>query len=305
MLRYLSFILLVWFWVIAMAGVAQTPDTTTTPDARQVEITTMDWDVIRGTIIGQEDHAFVVQTYGGIEMTIPFEEVREMREISGPQDTRPIKAEKTANHEWFDNKHGYSYLVSGSYLFMPKNTGVVRNTYLTTSTFRYSFSDNFTLGGGFEAISAVLLNPAFLISPKVHFKLGENWYGGATLSYAGILTTWLFEGGSGIGVAQLGTTVGTTERNFTVGGGWTVIGGDLAQSPFVNFGGVIRFSRRFAFVTDNLLAPLDAQYFPVVSYGLRYLGRDVSGQLVFVNTPALFEFVGPGLPVFSLSVHLD
>lgn len=292
----------------ALAGVAQeVQDSVSTEDKRQVVITTMNWDVVQGYVVRQEAHAFVIRTYGGIEMTIPFSEVREMVEIDGPQQEVRRTPGVPRKKEWFPNQHGYAYLISGNYLPIPKQSGFIKNTYLTTNTMRYSFSERFSLGAGFEAISTILLNPAVMIAPKVNVKLGENWYGGLTVAYAGVLYTWLDQtSGSGLGVVQLGTTIGTTERNFTVGTGWTLIGGELASAPFVSLSGMARFSRRLAVVSDNLIAPLyDAQYRPILSLGLRYLGRNVSGEVIFVNLPELIQYIGPGLPVFSLSIALD
>lgn len=298
---------LLFVWMAAPSVMAQVADSQSVEDKRQVEITTMDWDVIRGTIIGQEDHAFVVETYGGIEMTIPFSEVREMVEIDGPRQKSRRTQGVPNDKAWFPNQHGYTYLFSGNYLPIPKQSGFIKNTYLTTNTMRFSFSERVSLGAGFEAISTVLLNPAVMIAPKVNIRLGDNWYAGLTVAYAGILYTWLDQtSGSGFGIAQLGTTVGTTERNFTVGTGWTLIGGELASAPFVSLGGMVRVSRRLAVVSDNFIAPLyDAQYRPILSLGLRYLGRNVSGEIIFVNLPELIQYIGPGLPVFSLSLALD
>lgn len=303
-MRHLIIVLLLI--LTSIEGMAQVDaDTVSNEDRRQVIITTMNWDVVQGYIIHQEAQAFVVRTYGGIEMTIPFAEVREMAEIDGPRQAIKRTPDLPGDKEWFPNEHGYAYLVSGNYLPMPKQTGHIKNTYLTTNTFRYSFTDRFSLGGGFEAISSILLNPAFLISPKVNVQLGENWYGGLTVAYAGVLTTW-FDQGSGIGLVQLGSTLGSMDRNFTVGTGWTLLGGELSSAPFVSLSGMVRFSRRLVFISDNLIAPLyDAQYRPLVSYGLRYLGRNVSGEVIFVNTPDLFPFFGLGLPLLSLSVALD
>lgn len=293
--------------ISASSLVAQgVPDSLSGQEKRQVEITTMDWDVIRGVVVEQAAQAFVVRTYGGITVTIPFDEIREMKQINGPEEKRTKSMNGPSAQRWFPNKHGYRYLASGSYLTLPKGNGFVTNTYLTTNTFRYGISDAFSLGGGFESLSAILLNPVFSISPKLTTKLGDNWYAGGSISYVGVLNTWLFDGGGGIAVAQAGTTIGTLERSLSAGIGWTMIGSELAASPFATLSGQIRFSRRFSFVSDNILAPINGtRYIPFISYGLRYLGRSVSGELMFINTPLLIDFIGIGLPIISLSVPLD
>lgn len=282
------------------------PDSLSGQEKRQIEITTMDWDVIRGVVVEQAAQAFVVRTYGGITITIPFDEIREMRAINGPEEKQPKSMNGPSAQRWFPNKHGYRYLATANYLTLQKGNGYVTNTYLTTNTFRYGFSDAFSIGGGFEALSSILLNPVFSFSPKLTTPLGDNWYLGGSITYVGVLNTWLFDSGGGLAVAQAGTTIGTQERNFTLGAGWTMIDTELATAPFVTVSGQFRFSRRFSFVSDNILAPIDgARYIPFISYGLRYLGRSVSGELMFINTPLLIEFIGIGLPIISLSVPLD
>lgn len=280
-------------------------DSTQMHQYRQVEITTLNNDIIRGYVIHQVSQTFIIKTYGGLRVEIPFDQVKEMRSIIGPEDQGGGRVIQPQGGEWFADPHYHRYYVMGSNFPLEAGTGHIKNSYIFVNTVRVGITDHLSIGGGFEFISSLLLSPILMISPKYTFQISPIAHAGISATYINSPTDVLFTF-DGVGLVQASLTLGSHEKHITGGIGWGYWDNALSQVPSFNISGSVRLTNRLGFVTDNWLIPLGTdQYLPLISYGVRIMGRKVAGDLAFVNSPLLSQYITVGVPYVSVAFILD
>jgi len=200
---------------------------------------------------------------------------------------------------WFKNPNDTRYLFGPSAINLKKGEGYYQNTYLVINSFNYGITDYFTIGGGFEIISTVTGTPAFMITPKVGFKVSENFHAGGGLLYANVLTN--DSPISGLGIAYGIGTYGSSNHNVTLGVGFGYVDKEISNRPILTISGMTRIARKTALVTENWLVPgaadlVTGRYYGVYSYGVRFFGEKIAVDLAFLNNPELFEIFRIGIP---------
>src|SRR5687768_9851982 len=205
---------------------------------------------------------------------------------SGIEEVRQVPASAFRNGEyWFENPHPTRLLFSSTAFPMEKGTGYYSNTWLFIHTFAAGITDRFTLGGGATTIPGVAFNdnlfyllPKYtLVSrPRAQFALGalvgglpfnSDDFGDAEI--AGLIY--------GVG------TLGTRESNVSLGAAWGYANDEITNRPGIMLGGQGRISRRVSVISENWFFPNGDDTESVLSYGLRFLGENISVDLAWVN----------------------
>jgi hypothetical protein len=86
---------------------------------------------------------------------------------------------------------------------------------------------------------------------------------------------------NGFGIVYALTTFGDEKASVTTGAGWGFAGADFADIPVFLFGGEIRLSDSFKFITENWIPASDDG--AVVSFGIRFFGRKLAADLGFIR----------------------
>jgi hypothetical protein len=205
---------------------------------------------------------------------------------SGIGQVRQVPRTSLRNGEyWFENPHSTRLLFSSTAYPLEKGTGYYSNTWLFIHTFAAGISDRFTLGGGATTIPGLALheNPVYLLpkytvldGPRTKVALGAlvgflpfNTDPDDDVSTAGLLYA-------------VGTT-GTRESNVSLGLGWGYANGEATETPAVMFGGQGRISRRVSLISENWFVSGGGETEGVISYGLRFLGENLSVDLAWVT----------------------
>lgn len=205
---------------------------------------------------------------------------------SGIGQVRQVPRTSLRNGQyWFENPHSTRLLFSSTAYPLEKGTGYYSNTWLFIHTFAAGITDRFTLGGGATTIPGIAVheNPVYLLpkytvvdGPRTKVALGAligflpfNTDADDDVSSAGLLYA-------------VGTT-GTRESNVSLGLGWGYAGGETTSTPAVMFGGQGRISRRVSLISENWFVSGGGDTEGVISYGLRFLGENLSVDLAWVT----------------------
>ena len=198
---------------------------------------------------------------------------------------------------WFPNPNPTRYLFSPSAYNLKKGEGYYQNTYILLNSFNVGITDNFSFGGGFEFTSTFIVGqPIFFLTPKLGFKINEKLHLGGGIMYASVPSFYSENSNrSSLGFLYGLSTFGNEEKNFTTGLGWGFVDNSFSANPFITISGLIRLSRKAAFVTENWFIPTNG-YTALFSYGIRFFGEKLSVDLAFINNPEIARGIGIGVP---------
>ena len=210
---------------------------------------------------------------------------------SGINEVRQAPVSSFRNGQyWFENPHPTRLLFSPTAFPLEKGTGYYSNTWLFVHTFATGITDRFTLAGGATTIPGVALtqNPFYLL-PKYTVLNGDR-----TQVALGALIGFLpFNSDVGdvesAGLLYAVGTTGTKESNVSLGLGWGYAN-EATGNPTVMLGGQGRISRRVSLISENWFFADGRDTEGVISYGLRFLGENISVDLAWVT--ALGEGIG-------------
>ncbi len=263
------------------------------PDSHQVQVLkTKDGSQLIGRIIEIRETEIQFETELG-QMTIPISRIED---ITTTEETSVKKGKY-----WFPNPNQTRLYFSPTGRMPKKGQGFFADVLIFFPGFAYGVTDNFAIGGGMSLVPGVgIENQIFYFTPKIGLVKSEtiNFAVGAL-----ILAIPNFDDdsdsplvGSFYGVG----TFGRPDHSFTIGLGYGFVEDNLANKPIVFFGADLRMSRRTAFVTENFIFPEVDD--PVVSYGLRFFGEQISIDLSFFN-PLSDEAIFPGFPYIDFVVN--
>tara|TARA_R100001143_G_scaffold37173_1_gene34680 strand:- start:24906 stop:25784 length:879 start_codon:yes stop_codon:yes gene_type:complete len=210
-----------------------------------VRITTSDGNVLMGVIEQENDDQVIIRVDGIGEVTVQKSNIKKF-EIINPDRIRN-------GDYWFDNPHGTRYFFAPNAIGLQKGTGYYQNAWIFFNNVNYGISNNFSIGAG--------LIPGFLfgggldatplwILPKFSIPVsGDNFHLGVGAMIGGII-------GSGSGALFYGSgTVGSTDKNLTVGLGYGASGGELSSTPLVNISGMYRAKRTIYMLGELYVLP--------------------------------------------------
>ncbi|NBC64032.1 MAG: hypothetical protein GVY07_00030 [Bacteroidetes bacterium] len=191
--------------------------------------------------------------------------------------------------QWFPNPNYSRLFFSPTAQPIQKNSGYYQNIYVFFNNVAYAVNDNIAFTGGFSMIPSVSIsNQLYFFTGKVGFEVADDHFLGGGLGAASANT---FEDALIIGYANY--TRGFHRGNIT--GGVTTFSIEEEIGTYaLYFGGDYRLIQRISFVTENFIFPEAGDEF-VLSYGLRFMGENMSFDLAFFR-PGLGTDIGFGIP---------
>lgn len=186
--------------------------------------------------------------------------------------------EKFEIRDWLiegDNSVGRNKNYSDQYtLFqsaLPAGQGnyYYRNYDLIVNQFTLGISENFTLSGGFEALSLFIDEgaPVFFITPKFSF--------GQENIHLGISTSAFFNGSDYIGLASANTTIGDRKNNFTFGLSLGYGNNDIGDEVIIHLNGMVTISKRLSLISEIML--VDEFGVVLFDFGIRIIADNGIG----------------------------
>jgi len=239
---------------------------------QQVIITMNNGDEFRGEIIKKDDKIITLKTVNG-----------EINLIAAN-----VKSIENYNYDGkfsFANPHDTRYFFGPSGIPIKKGKGYYQNIYVTTNFVNVGLTDNISVGGGFEFISTLVIRePIWFLTPKVGFEVSENVHIGGGVLVAGIAADGFVSLGYGV------VTLGSTETNLTVGGGYGIGNGELSEFPTIMISGTHRVSNGLALLSENYILPINGNTIYLGIQGVRLLSKKNSFDIGVVVSPE-FGFI--------------
>lgn len=251
---------------------------------KEVVITMRNGDRYTGTVIKKENGIIYLQTLG-----------KQIELVASNVKRIDVESYDSENYE-FGSPGDNRYFFNTSFIPNKKGDFYYQNIMLTTNGVNYSFTDNFSVGGGFEFLSTLTGTPIWYLTPKLSYNVAENIHAGGGV---------LIFGFGDLAIAGLGygaITYGNSESNLTLslGYGFAAERGNSETSdiPTIGISGIHRVSDGVGLLSENYIIPESEimNYFGI--HGLRFFNEDSSWDLgvilaqVFVSDLILLPFGG-------------
>lgn len=177
----------------------------------------------------------------------------------------------------FENPNMTRYLFGPSAIPLKKGKGYYQNVLVTFNFVNVGITDNISIGGGFEFVSALAGEPIWFLTPKLSHSINEKNHVGV-----GVLTAGLSTRGSGTIMYGVYTR-GTGEANVTVGAGYGLFDGDVSSTPVLTFSAFKRLTNGLALTSENYIGTSgNGNYFGI--QGVRLMSRrnsfDIGGMVI-------------------------
>ncbi|WP_114751250.1 hypothetical protein [Pleomorphovibrio marinus] len=229
-----------------------------------IHIQTKDGNEYVGEVIEEDEVKIKVLTQQLGEITIFKSEIRSRRELSEQQLIN--------GQFWSEN------LQATRYFWLPNGYGLKRgeayyqNAWIFFNQASVGLTDNFSIGAG--TVPLFLFGGAatpFWITPKFSVPVVENK---VNIGVGALVGTVIGENEGGFGLLYGVSTFGSKDKNFSIGMGWGFAGGEIASSPTISFGGMVRTGPKGYFMTENYLISAGGSTLGLLSAGgRRILGR--------------------------------
>lgn len=263
---------------------------------RTYRIETSDGNIFTGSIISEDSVIVLLKTeeYGRITLfqkrIISRNELKNITQVEG--------------RIWLPNPQSARYFWAPNGYGLEKGSAYYQNIWVFYNQVSVSGSDNFSMGAGLlplflfgGAPTPVFIVPKFSI-PVVQDKLniGTGAFLGAVLG----------EDAFGFGLLYETTTIGSRDRNTSLGLAWGFASGEFMEKPIINLSTMIRTGPTGYFISENYYIPVEDGSVFVISAGGRSIIRNISldyslwiplsGQIEeFVAIP----FLGVAIPIGS------
>ena len=243
-----------------------------------------------GKFVSRDTSNITIKTNSIPKIEIPIIKIKTIEELND------------ANYKygvyWFPNPNPTRYLFGPSAFNLKKGEGYYQNTMVGLNSFNVGITDNFSIGGGLELFSLIAGYPVFIITPKVGFKVSNNFNAGG-----GVLYAKAGDAGS-LGIVYGLGTIGNVDHNLTGGLGWGFIEDEFSASPVITISGMTRLSKRVALVSENWFITSNG-FDGIISYGVRFFGEKMAVDVAFINNPAIARTFVIGIPWVDFVVKFN
>jgi hypothetical protein len=265
-------------------------------DSTFVKIETIDGNEFLGKIMSQNADQITLKTEALGEVNIPKIKIKTIEKADKTQIKNGQFWEKSVQESrYFWGPSGYG---------LKKGEGYYQNTWIFLNQVNVGITDNLSIGGGLMPFFGV--TPIW-ITPKLSFpyKTGKGSAGIGAV-YFNVYEYGVFDDdpgfNSGGGLVYGMNTWGNRDHQITLGMGYGFLGGNWSNYPVFMASTMQRNNRRWAFISENYVIPVDGGTAIIISAGARFLGKMATFDLG-AYTLASSEFGGIpfALPWFSVA----
>ncbi len=267
--------------------------------SKTYRITLNDGSVITGILLSSSEGEVILESPAMGEIRLERSGIKSMVQITAIDEKK--------SGIWFSNPNPSKYFLGPSAIPPKKGTGYYQNSWIFINSASVAITNNISITGGIEIMSLLAKGEGpyvFFINPKVSFKIAENFYAGGNILYLNSIRT--IEEFGGLATLNGFFTYGNHNNNITAGAGWGFAEGEFTSRPLITASGMVRVSRRIAFVTENWIAPIggeEGHLYGVFSYGIRFLGEKNSVDLGFLNNKDLARTLIIGIPILDFVIN--
>ena len=224
-------------------------------------IQTTDGNTYRGQILTQDSLKvlFNLEKFG--EHSFLKTEIKKMQ---------PLDKEKVVDNEyWMDNPQATRYFFSPNAYGLKKGEGYYQNVWVMVNSFAVGVTDYFSIGGGVLPLFLFAGSPTPVwITPKFSVPVIEEKF---NLGAGALMGTVLGEEETGFGILYGISTLGSKDKNVSLGLGYGYAGGNWAKAPMINLNTMIRFGPKGYFISENYFVQTEGTTALIFSLGGRHI----------------------------------
>ena len=254
-------LLFLFFGLLQSVQAQVESDTTVT-----YKIQTRDGNEYIGQILHQDEEFILFKTQTLGEITIAKKNVVSIQRISEGQIVGGVLwAENPQSTRYFWMPNGYN---------LKQGEGYYQNVWIFFNQGSIGITDNISIGVGTVPLFlfAATSSP-FWLTPKVSIPIVENKF---NIGAGALLGSVIGERNAGFGLVYGVATVGSRNKNASLGMGWGYAGGMWASTPVVSIGGMLRISKNAYLLSENYIIPIDnSRTFALIMLGSRIMVRKV------------------------------
>jgi hypothetical protein len=235
----------------------------TKPNSRSVQIQTLDGNSYFGEILQDDSIKIHFKTDKLGSITILKEDIKSISNFK----TSEVKGGKL----WLENPQSTRYFFSPNGYGLKKGEGYYQNIWVLVNSFAVGLNDYFSVGGGlvplflFAGAPTPVWFTAKVSVPvvKEKFNLGAGLLAGTALGEQ-----------SGFGIFYGLATLGSKDKNITLGMGYGFADGSVANSPMINLNAMYRIGPRGYLLTENYLFTSGSSSTVILFFGGRTIIRE-------------------------------
>jgi hypothetical protein len=227
--------------VIALFLTTSYCDAQNQPDSLTYYIETNDGNIFTGKILDRDSMniLFNVDKYG--ELNILISEIKEMH----PLDIKKLKGDKY----WYDNPQSSRYFFSTNGYGLKKGEGYYQNVWVLFNSFSVGLNNFISIGGGIVPLFLFAGAPTPIwFTPKFSIPISKDK---VNLGAGALIGTVLGEDYTGFGILYGIATLGSRDKNVSLGLGYGYAGGDWVKSPVINLNTMLRTGPKGYFISEN------------------------------------------------------
>jgi len=182
----------------------------------------------------------------------------------------PLDKEKMVDDEyWMDNPQSTRYFFSPNAYGLKKGEGYYQNVWVLVNSFAVGVTDYFSIGGGMVPLFLFAGSPTPVwITPKFSIPVSKDKF---NLGGGALLGTVLGEQETGFGILYGISTLGSKDKNVSLGLGYGYAGGSWAKAPMINLNTMIRFGPKGYFISENYFIQTEGTTALIFTLGGRHI----------------------------------
>jgi len=194
-----------------------------------------------GKIIKTDYDRITLLTEKGREIKIFAKYIKTMREVS--------LSNVNKSNFWFDNPQATKYFISGNGYGLKKGEGYYQNSWIILNQVAIGITNNFSITAGTVPLFTFGEGPSPIwFSPKLSIPLVKNKL---NIGVSGLGAIVVGEKESSIGVLFGTATIGSRDKNISIGIGYGASGGETTPGPTVSISGMFRTFPTSYLLTEN------------------------------------------------------
>lgn len=226
-------------------------------------VVTVDGNYYLGEITIDDDETIRLKTDNIGEITLRKEDIKSIK---------AVYSDRLPKELWMPGSSSSRYLIWGNGYGLRKGEGYYQNIWIFFNQARYGITDNFSFGVGVVPLFLFFGAPTPVwITPKLSVPVVEERFNLGLGAIAGTIVGGesgeVFGGAYGVG------TLGSRDKNASLGLGYGFAGGEWTNTPLITVGGVYRFSKNGFLLTENYFVDFGSETVVVLSLG----GRAILG----------------------------
>lgn len=221
------------------------------------------------------------------------------------KNMKKVESSRIRNGDyWPDNPHSSRYFFAPSGYGLRKGEGYYSNAWIFFNQLSYGFTNYFTVGVGIVPtfLFGVREVMPYWITPKFNFDL-KNHNGAIGFGTIYFNALGSESSNNGFGLLYGSGTIGTREKQLTLGVGLGYANGEFSTIPAFTASGLVRTGKKWALITENYFIFSEGEGFVLGSFGARYMAKrlaiDFGGFLPLsaeVGTTIVLPWLGINVP---------